>query len=174
MSPQEKADVVIAFQRGERASDIAKRVGLTHERIRQILNIVLGFDEHKRIAGAHRLARKARRAAEDIKARLARGVKCRVCEKPVLRGLDGFNKTCSSECAQIWRVGRYEISAEWRERFKDVRARSILRRDDPGASKRRWAERRLNGLARSWRNPCNGESKLQLAAKRAMELREQE
>lgn len=110
------------FMAGEKEADIARAYGITRERVRQLLNVMLGPGEKQRVMGGF-------------------GGSCRVCLGPILRGQKYV--TCSPECGGLFGILRRYLSAGHRDRMRLAQARRILRTGDSGG--RRWAERVING-----------------------------
>lgn len=121
-------------------AECAERLGITEKS----LNWAVRQEDPDR---SRRIARRQRaaeiRAEEEYLERLRNASPCLVCGEYVLRG--PTFKTCSHECAELWRKGRVRLSEEEHEKHRVHVAKSILRNPEKRKDVEiRWAKRMLS------------------------------
>lgn len=165
-SPRNRA-VVAANNDGFSQAAIARRFGITRERVRQILLK----------ARARGLTVKDARAVRDnqrvveLKRRLALARPCRVCGCWALRRKNAI--TCSPECARLYRIAGYQLDPKRRQSHRMATARGILRSEASRGFGRdvAWAKQVLAGARPANRAWVKSNSETERAVRRALELR---
>lgn len=146
--------MVAAYRAGASYAEIGADHGLSKDRVREIVRLHMPEDERWELYRARVAAEKAeatiRRDEERrvrnlalLLERMATARRCRVCPGWNLRG-ERFI-TCSTECTNVWVVGRYQLDDGARERHRTAQARTVLA--DPErypASRVEWARRVLS------------------------------
>lgn len=138
----ENSEIVSTFLSGVTPSDIARSVGVSRERVRQILYADLGesrvrFELEKQAA----VRQKARVAL------LVESAQCVVCHGEFTRNrCTQPRRTCSTDCAKVWMSpAKYRLDGRRRRQAQAAMARYTLahpERPDYSA-KKNWAERIL-------------------------------
>lgn len=108
--------------------------GVTRERIRQLL-VLMGITKQTILTKRERYLAEARDetykySLEKLLERCANARVCITCYGWVLRS-EKF-KTCSNECAELWRVARYQLNEEAHEKQRQRSAKWTVRNEtDP-------------------------------------------
>ena len=123
--------------------DLAKRFGLSHERIRQIVDR-LGLPEAKASRDARRAIGEQQLAYEQFVRRAEQARPCVMCGYWVLRGR---GRTCSPACGVAYRTSsvRFAIDEAERSRHRERMARYWLKKGTE--TQKRHARRVLKGVA---------------------------
>lgn len=147
-------DVVQRFQNGESLSEIGRSLGVTRERIRQVIWREVGENSRK-----IRASTRARIVA--IKETVIPELVCLICHSPIpKRGPDARPfVTCGGKCAEDYRVVRYHVNEAHRER-QEVRTALWVQAhpDKASLSQRNHAAKVLAGTPRRARRRscCKG------------------
>lgn len=165
VDPDTALSMAAAYRTGAATlEDLAKPHGLTRERVRQIIKEVdPAARDEARIARLLRQVKEAerRRDEREVERRkadedaLRRGVRCRLCWGPNGRAVTGRRYvTCSSRCARLWTLLRYQLDEAQKEQHKRSMARwTIANPSHPfvNDARLRYAARVLAGEELEWR-----------------------
>lgn len=121
-------------------NEIATKLGLTREQVsNRLRNARLGPLWTSAVAAKARIAQADEDLTEVLEAMQSAVSRppCLVCGCWVIRRT---GQTCSTECAALWKIGRYQISDDARQRQRLASARTMLRHPERyKPSQRRWA-----------------------------------
>lgn len=147
-SLRERNDSILAsFESGERQVDIARRLGITRERVRQIIYRAIGPGAKKKLSRKRRAAAR-RRQLDGVLVRLETLKRCVVCGGAIWRSRSGKSaRTCSEECALLYhsvsnirQKCNPDSYLKWR---KSVAASNLRNADGKRPVVLEWAERVL-------------------------------
>lgn len=142
--------IVAAYRGGQSLREVAKRFGVTGQRVHQIIN-ALPQEEIDQLWKDRQQTEEDRKNAElwaKVEERVAQATVCPVCQGWNLRGPK--RKTCSPECAKVWSSGgaRFILDETEYERRRLAQAKSILRHyEDKTKTQIAWAHRVIAGEA---------------------------
>jgi hypothetical protein len=140
-------DVAERVRNGDHPNDIARQLGVSRERVRQLhAAIAPGLVAEGR-AARHALASEQRRVRAEVQlvTHALRVGPCPVCDGPVPPPRD---RTCSAECAKLWVQVGYHLDPHRRVTHQRAMARwTLANSTDP--TQRRSARRVLAGTART-------------------------
>jgi hypothetical protein len=144
------------FHDGEAMVSIARDLGITRERVRQIVNRQANYDGQGPSPSRYLRNRQQHQRVVQERRRQSKTTQCPVCLSwHTVLGY-GARRTCSSLCALAWREARWLLDHERAERLRVHHAQVIARHPDRFTDVQvQHARRLLAAVAAGWVLPAN-------------------